>query len=138
MTPQELLIPRYKVIGPYPGSFYEVGEILTPKTDEELKVAAGIDELWHCLSEKEYVSKEEMDKCSTVFKLLHWSEDRKVEDMPEYVKVNEHGKKFIPEGIWEVKYFQDDCSHFRLCSGLAGTSYWVEPATEEEYDASVK
>jgi len=65
MTVEELLMPRYKVIADYPSSPYYVGEIKDRLGDN---VAAHFAKYPH------------------LFRKLNWWEERKVEDMPEYVK----------------------------------------------------
>jgi hypothetical protein len=64
MTVEELLMPRYKVIADYPGmdDSYEIGEVLKP-------AYTGI-----------------VDAYPHLFRKLNWWEERKVEDMPDYVK----------------------------------------------------
>ena len=64
MTVENLMMPRYKVIADYPGmdDSYEIGEVLKP-------AYTGI-----------------VDAYPHLFRKLNWWEERKVEDMPEYVK----------------------------------------------------
>lgn len=85
MTPLQLLQPRYKVIGPYPFSKFKVGQILL------LNEYDGREHL----SQQEYFLIHEDGICyhesflrdyPHLFRPLQWYEERKVEDMPEYVK----------------------------------------------------
>ncbi len=64
MTVENLMMPRYKVIADYPGmdDSYEIGEVLKP-------AYTGI-----------------VDAYPHLFRKLNWWEERKVEDMPDYVK----------------------------------------------------
>src|SRR4051812_40933853 len=74
MSPEELLKPRYKVIADYPKSLYYVGDIINAGTTSE-----------DCI----YCDREgpRMRHYPHLFEPLPWWKDRKVEDMPEYVKV---------------------------------------------------
>lgn len=65
-TVEGLLKPRYKVIADYPQSIWKVGESLPefPPT-------------W-CA--------ENLDKFPKIFRKLEWYEERKEEDMPDYLK----------------------------------------------------
>lgn len=75
MTPEELLKPRYRVIADYPNSGYDIGDILTP--------------------DREYWSKEnsirlcaeDVSQYPHLFQKLEWWQERKPEEMPEYVKL---------------------------------------------------
>jgi len=73
MTTEELMKPRYKVIADYPKSLYHVGDILN---------AGGSGE--DCI----YCDREgpRFRHYPHLFKPLAWYEERKPEDMPEYVK----------------------------------------------------
>lgn len=74
MTPENLLKPRYKVIADYPGSRYKIDRIISER--EGLK---------------DYDAPNDFDKYPAIFKLIEWWEERKEEDMPDYVKWNEVG-----------------------------------------------
>lgn len=73
MTTEELLKPRYKVIAEYPQSYLKVGDIF--EADNVTKFMANYPHL---------------------FKPLAWWEERKVEDMPEYVKYRNK--------VWQVNW----------------------------------
>lgn len=88
MTTEELLIPRYKVTGPYPFSPYKVGEIITPNNGSINFIAAQTETYYHFLPISRIAEMENL------FEPLLWWKDRKVEDMPQFVKV-------IPEDISE-------------------------------------
>lgn len=63
------MIPRYKVIADWPGSLsIEVGQIITGNVGEVGAEMFRLDAFPH------------------LFRKLNWWEERKVEDMPEYVK----------------------------------------------------
>ena len=66
MTVEELLKPRWKVIADYPKSQFKVGEIIESKTG-----------FLYCFEDYPHL-----------FQPLQWWEERKLEDMPEYVNYN--------------------------------------------------
>ena len=68
MTVEELLMPRYKVIADYPNTPYGLNQVLTKR---EIRFGMG------SLSPENYPA---------IFRKLNWWEERKVEDMPDYVK----------------------------------------------------
>jgi len=70
MTVEQLLEPRYKLIADFPNSPFKVGEILDLKDE------------WNIDNYLAY------DKYPHLFKRLEWWEERKLEDMPEYVRLN--------------------------------------------------
>ena len=110
MTVEELLMPRYKVIADYPGmdDSYEIGEVLKP-------AYTGI-----------------VDAYPHLFRKLNWWEERKVEDMPEYVK-----PIVAPYYIFKVTRFtQDEYCYFIGNNGKEIGEFIsrFEPATEQQYN----
>jgi hypothetical protein len=115
MSYEDLMKPRYKVIADYPEPrnhpYYEVGSVIRAITKED----------------EEYFG-----KYQTLFKPLLWWEERKLEDMPEYVKHIATGK------LWRVKQY--DLPAGAHLTGNEMSSYWasmksLEPATEADYIA---
>jgi hypothetical protein len=86
MTVKELLKPRYKVIADYPSSPFKVGEILSLiyRHYSELrdvyitKSAEYEDIVW----EDDF-----FDSYPHLFKKLDWWEERKAENMPQYIHI---------------------------------------------------
>lgn len=72
----DLLNPRYKVIADYPGCPYSMGDIIEPIGGDN----------WDCYARPTIKGLTEPDKYSANFKKLQWWEERKREEMPEYVK----------------------------------------------------
>lgn len=68
MIVEQLLQPRYKVIADYPNSPFTVGEIVDLTNECFIGNSLGYDSY------------------PLIFKRLEWWEERKPEDMPEYVK----------------------------------------------------
>jgi hypothetical protein len=81
MTTEELLKPRYKVIADFPASTISVGDII--QTNES--TVAYVVEI------NDHSDKYAMKDYPHLFKKLAWWEERKVEDMPEYVKHGANG-----------------------------------------------
>jgi hypothetical protein len=126
MTTEELLRPRYKVAIPYPGSIFKVGQIV-----EKHPYASG----------KYYIPSllEDPEKFPEIFKPLHWSDDRMVEDMPQYVRSIQQEYDFglrvgavVKVKKWvllsETLYVVQSPNHEYHPSCLI-------PATKEEYEA---
>jgi len=78
MTVEELLLPRYKVIADYPDCPYVVGVIIHCEIDPEGGNYLNVADYWVYHPEK----------YPHIFQPLQWWEERKLEDMPEYVNYN--------------------------------------------------
>lgn len=119
MSIEEMLRPRYKVMSDYPTSrmYFEVGDVLTTDYSQGIeRVIGGKDASMSPLTVKSYPH---------IFKLLQWWEDRKLEDMPEYIK------------YWDTSlYFPID----RVCKSedTPFSDTWTSsnflPATKEDYE----
>ena len=97
MTTEELLKPRYKVIADYPNCTFSVGQVLVQDDKEETDFWTG-DQLYTDRYPKQYPH---------LFKKLEWWEERKPEDMPEYVKDNTSIPKVIrkvDKHFWNERY----------------------------------
>lgn len=130
MTPEELLKPRYKVIAPWPGTHWEVGDIFEYgdhncfKTESQPSIPMHVSVL---------------DEHPHLFKKLEWWEDRKLEEMPEYVKsiMQEYTYGVKVGVVIMVKEW------VRLCDAMYAIQSRKEeyhascfvPATADEYNA---
>lgn len=76
MTTEELMKPRYKVIADYPKCHYNVGDIIEPIGGDN----------WDCYANPTLGGLTNPDKYRHLFEPLPWWKERKVEEMPEYVK----------------------------------------------------
>lgn len=123
MTKEELLKPRYKVIADYPGSSFEIENVL--ETDEK-----SVYTLW------EHDGKHELTLSNfpAIFRELEWWEEREEKDLPEYVRYK--GCEFFRfsapaiNEVLKVESYSEDClNHCKGCDWI--TLY--EPATKEEY-----
>lgn len=116
LTVEDLMKPRYKVIADFPGNQWKVGQILL-KNDKVFKGDG-------------YSEEYKLEHFPHLFKKLEWFEERKTEDMPEYVK-----PKRAPEYVFKVIEFHSTvCEYFgtdgRICMD---NSFVFDPATPSEY-----
>lgn len=119
MSPEELLIPRYKLIADYPTNQIPIRTIISlPQniTTESMRL------------EKEFY-----EKYPHLFKELHWAEDRKEEDLPKYIKhpISGQIEKVIGYTLWSEGWSVTLPSNTVVCGG--STLRFYLPATEEEY-----
>lgn len=153
MKPEDYFMPRYKVLIPYPGSDYEVGEILCLTN-------LNSDEYYFSLDDGQVLEWESFYKSyPEIFKLLKWHEERKPEDMPQYVsyisltrKERIYGRaETSDDGFYKARVFQK-VERWEVCGRFSWSirkemHYFVEgliypqaiyrstlPATEEEYN----
>jgi hypothetical protein len=115
MSPEELLIPRYKVIADFPGNSWNKGDILLPLADRSSHELFGnkVDAVFN------------PGAYPAIFKRLEWWEERTPADMPVYVKN-------AADGIaYKSVTMALDCAY------LAGFGWHslrdLLPITEEEY-----
>lgn len=116
MTPEQLMIPRYKVIADYPRSRYIIGEIVQyGQIGRETQI--------------------KYDDYPAIFKPLQWWEERKVEEMPPFIRFKQDNAIFKIEQ-WDINFLFGfiDAEKRRGC-GLTTfkPEYGYEPATESEY-----
>ncbi len=128
-TPQELLIPRVKVIAPYPHSPWLPDMILIehPETGEMYSEEFGF------VGTKQIVKFSEAADFPAVFRLLGWWEDISSLDLPSYVKDN-YGNftKVIyraHEGVWRAFDSRDADFPYKWDK--------ITPATEEDYNSYI-
>lgn len=121
MDYEELMKPRFKVIADYPGNMFRVGEIL--EATEFPKRWAG---------EKFNLNNNHPSEYPKIFMELHWWEERKDEDTPQYLKRPKNGVVFEPYHIdIETGYYYEDEKEYNAndYSQLSD----VLPATESDY-----
>lgn len=115
---EELLRPRYKVIADWPGNVWPIGTIYKHET-------IGI------------LNPKKCDDFPHLFKKLAWYEDRKPEEMPDYVRVVE--KSIIEYGnVYKVDFIEKREPNTLLIKvgGFINPllPHHFSPATREEYD----
>ena len=96
-TVDELLAQRYKVIADYPQSALKVGDIISFELQHveiaRYTVLNGDPIKWA-------VMEKEVQKYPNLFQPLPWSSDRKVEDMPAFIKCDER--------VWKITEWKKD------------------------------
>ena len=123
MTPEELMKPRYKVIAIDTTETFQVGEILNHPEEWH-------DYLWVGPSGKIIFYPE---KYPHLFKKLEWWEERKPEEMPEYVKGYDRVYKMI-------NWTHNTCGEYfdeveQAPNRVMFEMKKLEPATADEYEA---
>lgn len=118
MTPEELLKPRYKVIADYPENIFNVGEILPSPLQKIKELTPQMIGMY--------------DKYPHLFKKLEWREERKENEMPDFIL--DRGK------VFEVhKWRKENTIWIPLCDDGNWHYYTpILPITEEEYLKQIK
>lgn len=104
------MTPRYKQIADYPGSDYEVGEIIVGTSEGFIK----------------WFEKARLNKYPHLFRRLEWWEERKFEELPQYIRHIKNG------GIYQVRSNGTQWDAFLLVLREC------VPATLEEYEQYMK
>ncbi len=122
MTPSELLQPRYKCIADYPGSHFEIGDILIQDKNHK-------NNYW---IEDNLYTERYPNNYPHLFKKLEWWEDKEEIKMPRYLK--------FKSGLIE-KVLHYSCNNSQVLFNTH-VSYMntngLEPATESEYINQLK
>lgn len=122
MTPEELMKPRYKVIADYPKSIYLIGNIINAGTTSE-----------DCI----YCDREgpRMRHYPHLFKKLEWWEERKIEEMPEYVKGISPNDLVYKMVKWTHNTSGEYFDEIEQCPNrVMFVMKYIIPATREEYE----
>ena len=116
-----LMEPRVKLIAGWPGCQWNIGTVFPENF-------IGKD-------------KDQVDLYLHLFKRLEWWEERKPEDMPQYLRMIK-GSEYFKPGVYHVKEYmaingwQDVHSGFLSDDNNSlGSTGWFSPATREEYIA---
>ena len=132
LLPDALMAPRYKVIDDYPRSNFSVGEIY----QLEFKYGTWRHE-FYTHEGKDYESESFFTEYPHLFKKLEWWKERKVEEMPKYVKS-------ILNQVHKVeRHFSSSWAAFTeygcTCADNLFRSYSdLQPTTEQEYNAYIE
>ena len=143
MSTEELLKSRVKVIAPYPNSPYKVGEILTEFFFDNGNSYFSVNDEngFH----DKVISSVTINECPNIFIKMEWWEDRKIEDMPEYVKLDPnhyddyHGSN--KEGILKVFAWDEGFAYLNPENDedfIDNTNLHFIPSTKEEYEQYLK
>lgn len=139
MNNKDLLTPRYKIIADYPNNTVRIGDICHIVND------FGQFSFGYPLHQKT------LDSYHYLFKKLEWWEERKIEEMPKYLKITERvdshdnplpdvyvkvTKHFSEEnGEWRDDSYNIFCAKDYMTNDMVSSynySDWL-PSTEEEY-----
>lgn len=133
MTKEELLIKRYKVTALWPGTHWKVGDVFEYDN-------------YNCFKSESQPSiplhGSVFEAHPHLFKSLHWAEDRKVEDMPQYVRSikQEYDYGIRVGGVIKVKEWVLLCETMYVIQSPKREYHpsCFVPATKEEYEAYMK
>ena len=138
MTTEELLKSRVKVIAPYPNSPYKVGEILTEFFFDNGNSYFSVNKDEKTFPDR-VINSRTINECPNIFRKMEWWEDRKIEDMPEYLKEECTGEVIKTEWRWNER--------LEIEGRNIESKEWYEtdiatldslPATIEEYEQYLK
>lgn len=123
MTTEELLQPRFKVIANFPDNTRNIGDIIYVDNKKE-KYWSDNYEKW-------------LSTFPHLFKKLEWFEDRKVEDLPEYLK----DEFETYDGYYKVLKYHLNLGTVNVINnkyGLLNDQFiqTFQPSTKEEYEAN--
>jgi predicted transcriptional regulator len=119
MKIEELLQPRFKVIANFPDSTRNIGDIIYVDNKKE-KYWSENYEKW-------------LSTFPHLFKKLEWFEDRKIEDLPEYLKDHIGVFKVLKYNLnAKVVVIQED----NLFEEFIEFINVFQPSTKEEYEAN--
>lgn len=129
MTTEELLMPRYKVIAPYPCSPYKVGDIIAPG-ENQTNVAASENYQYAF-----FMPIKAMDEMPNIFHPLPWWSDRRLHELPEYVKcIKTPDQRIMPGMVLKMAWCNENWGNDHVHTVVLDTNCYV-PATREEYEA---
>lgn len=134
---EDLLKPRYKVIGLYPACPFKIGEVILPKyNSDDMRDIVDDAERFFSLNDKDLHGNGDLNIYPAVFKKLEWYEERKESEMPLYIKCIIDCrilKDTILKANWETYTTSKEIAH-------RGTNpdFWIDacyfyPATEKEF-----
>ena len=136
-TVEELMIKRVEVVGYYPRSPYNIGEILSHI--DHLDNGSDFD-LYDSIAQEDCcIYAHEVEKYPAIFRPVPWYERREIGDMPDFVKHPDYGYVHMVRdwcGLnWEGKplyrYYQQG-----VLVTMSATP--MLPATKQEYDSFIK
>jgi hypothetical protein len=139
-TIEDLLKPRYRVIALWPYCDEAIGTIYSPRpVEQRLWVVMGEASGFIHPSDKNRCTSAHYERFPHLFKKLEWWEDRKPEEMPQYVKYAENGMvakvdRFDMEttSAWFM-YLEGGIHPYCPGGSALENTHWL-PATESEYN----
>lgn len=121
MTKEQLLVPRWKCIADYPGNTFYIGEIFdlpSEFTHQQIIIKGNNEEIDLDV---------DLHKYPLIFRKLEWWEDRKLEDMPKYIKFRNSNE------IFETDTYTGHGEAIMNKTNIHHNLFYYLPATEEEY-----
>lgn len=141
MKKEDLLKERFKVVADYPKSDFPLGTILSMDVESAIITLNGeyqFSDKWPMALTSSYYVKNvlKVENYPHLFRKLEWYEERKVEDMPEYVK-NVKSEVILKVKKWEWDNDEDAENELFFTSdgdelGQYPRQIYI-PATLEEY-----
>ena len=132
MSIDDLLIERYKVIARYPHCPYKVGDIIEPKDGRfVLTQTSHRDEFGETVFTEHMHPIETAKDYPNLFQPLPWWEERKPEEMPQFLKWINNKTVTQPKRYSDQFFYLEDDNSFGYFLG------YTEPATEAEYTAYI-
>ena len=128
---KDLLIPRYKVVGEFPGYAGHKGQVLTEERENRICVPMFVGG-----NKFEYVVAP--DVYPHLFKKLEWHQDRDKTEMPKHVKWTNPGTKDV--SFFEIVQWLSNSAGV-YTAGTSDAYLFIKdvaPATKEEYDEYIK
>lgn len=122
MTPEQLMITRYKVIADYPFSNFKIGEVI------ELVPPKGMNTPVAVISKRVWFGKD--FDYPYLFRKLEWWEERKLSDIPKYLLIRDE-KRVIRVSKMR-KEFGDGDIYVTFPGGHASIVHFL-PSTEAQY-----
>lgn len=126
MTREELLRPRYKVIADYPKSLFFIGDVVNAGGNRK--------DLIYCDE-----NGPRMSQYPHLFREMHWSENRKPDDIPEYVGYMD-GKELVIGKLLEFEISEKEDPRQVKCL-VKGFYEWrnpfisdIIPSSKQEYE----
>lgn len=126
-----LLTPRYIVEADYPNSPFRVGDVLELSDTTTLNGQT----IYYKKYPPIHLEVDMLNKYPYIFRPMHWSEQRELGEMPDYVN-----RKGVIKKVLDPKYdgriFGHKDDELEMKSLLHGLRYWKDnylPATEADY-----
>lgn len=118
----DLMIPRVQVLGKFPQSTFETGDMLTYSCQNS-------DDFEYYQGVGGNISVKDVEECPLLFAPLPWYSHRAIEEMPEYLVC------ILPESkhILRVKEYIMPTHVLFVDHEIKQPIQWYKPATEAEY-----
>lgn len=127
-TVEELLVQRYKVIADYPGNKFQIGDVLT-----YVKEIAQSYDLW-VNQDGLQITYNHFGKYPHLFQPLPWWSDRRLHELPEYVKcIKTPDQRIMPGMVLKMAWCNENWGNDHVHTVVLDTNCYV-PATREEYE----